>query len=288
MATRPARGAPNPRQLDRYIENGCFWEYHLPDEQLYFKHANSAYLDTALRMGLVDSTAQIVLQLYSEPLARFRLAAQGHGAVQPPEHLRERVRAYCDPLPIWYPPFGEATVDTEAFPLHAITQRPMPMYHSWHSQNAWLRQIASRNFLYMSRVAGAGLGLADMDWVWVESAHGRVRCQLRLVEGVNADTVWTWNAIGKRSGVWNLSADAPEFARGFSPEPRDLGVPRPACRRRAIQQRSGDRSGGMVRPTGKHRTRRCRRHLPRPDALPRPPGLVPPPRILRFNASLQD
>ena len=32
-------------------------------------------------------------------------------------------------------------VDSDKFPLHAITQRPMPMYHSWDSQNAWLRQI---------------------------------------------------------------------------------------------------------------------------------------------------
>ena len=30
---------------------------------------------------------------------------------------------------------------TAAFPLHALTQRPMAMYHSWGSQNAWLRQI---------------------------------------------------------------------------------------------------------------------------------------------------
>jgi len=282
------QGRPNPRQLDRYIENGCFWEYRLPDEQLYFKHANSAYLDTALRMGLVDSTAQIVLQLYSEPLARFRLAAQGHGAVQPPEHLRERVRAYCDPLPIWYPPFGEASVDTQAFPMHAITQRPMPMYHSWHSQNAWLRQIASRNFLFMSRATGARLGLADMDWVWVESAHSRVRCQLRLVEGVNPDTVWTWNAIGKRSGAWNLSTDAPESREGFL-----LNHVISEFLARTV---GGGRSNSDP-VTGQAawydlRVRVDRADAidtsPHPETLPRPPGLVPPPYILRFNASPHD
>jgi hypothetical protein len=31
---------------------------------------------------------------------------------------------------------------------------------------------------------------------------------------VNEDTVWTWNAIGKRRGAWNLEPEAPE-ARGF-------------------------------------------------------------------------
>ena len=35
------------------------------------------------------------------------------------------------------------------------------------------------------------------------------------MEGVNPDTVWTWNAIGKRSGAWNLSTDAPESRKGF-------------------------------------------------------------------------
>jgi sulfite dehydrogenase (quinone) subunit SoeA len=27
--------------------------------------------------------------------------------------------------------------------------------------------------------------------------------------------VWTWNAIGKRSGAWNLDPDSPEFRKGF-------------------------------------------------------------------------
>ena len=35
------------------------------------------------------------------------------------------------------------------------------------------------------------------------------------MEGMNAETVWTWNAIGKRSGAWGLSPDAPESQRGF-------------------------------------------------------------------------
>src|SRR6476469_7586326 len=35
------------------------------------------------------------------------------------------------------------------------------------------------------------------------------------MEGVNPDTVWTWNAIGRRSGAAALDADAPEATRGF-------------------------------------------------------------------------
>jgi len=32
---------------------------------------------------------------------------------------------------------------------------------------------------------------------------------------VQPDTVWTWNAIGKKRGAWKLSNDAPESSQGF-------------------------------------------------------------------------
>jgi anaerobic selenocysteine-containing dehydrogenase len=166
-------------------------------------------------MGLIDKPEPIVLQLYVEPLQRFRLAAQGHGSVQPPETHRERIATYFDPLPFWYMPFEESRIDRNIFPLHALTQRPMQMYHSWHSQNAWLRQILGNNRLFVNRTIGRALGLAEDDWVWLSSHHGRIRVPTKLMDGVNPDTVWTWNAIGKRSGAWNLAPDSPEFRKGF-------------------------------------------------------------------------
>jgi anaerobic selenocysteine-containing dehydrogenase len=209
------KGAPNPKQLERYIANGCFWKFELPPEQLYYKHANKAYLETAVSMGMMGSTDPIILQLYLEPLQRFRLAARGHGKVVPPEKDRARIETYFDPLPFWYEPFESTRIDPKEFPLRAITQRPMQMYHSWHSQNAWLRQILGSNRLFVNRVTARGLGLEDDDWVWVTSHSGRIRVQIKLMDGTNPDTVWTWNAIGKRAGAWNLTTDSPEFAKGF-------------------------------------------------------------------------
>ena len=208
-------GDANPRQLDHYVANGSFCTYHLKPGQRYFKHANRDYLDWAVSMGYLRSDAHLVFELYSEPLQKFRLAAQGHGAVQPPETHRKRIETYFDPLPFWYPPFEGATLDDDAFPMYAITQRPMAMYHSWGSQNAWLRQIHGFNRLYLNRARAGELGITDDDWVWITSPIGRVKCQVKLMEGVNPDTVWTWNAIGKRAGAWNLDADAPEATRGF-------------------------------------------------------------------------
>ncbi|MEJ8572569.1 molybdopterin oxidoreductase family protein [Microbaculum marinum] len=209
------RGAPNPQQLQRYIDNGGFWKHELEPGQRYYKMANRGYLDFAAGFGLIDTPDQIVFQLYSEVLQRFRLAARGHGAVVPPEAERARIERYFDPLPFWYAPLQEAAVDTGVLPLHAITQRPMHMYHSWGSQNAWLRQITSQNRLFVHRDTAGRLGIADDDWVWIESHSGRVKGQVRLVDGVNPDTVWTWNAIGKRRGAWGLDPEAPEATRGF-------------------------------------------------------------------------
>ena len=143
-ATAVGKGAPNPDQLERYIENDCFWRHHLPAEQLYYKHANRRLSRDAHAMGLIRNTNQIVLQLYVEPLQRFRLAAEGHGPVQPPEQHRARIATlFRSAADLVSADRGHA-LDQAAFPLHAITQRPMAMYHSWGSQNAWLRQIYDR------------------------------------------------------------------------------------------------------------------------------------------------
>ena len=208
-------GEVNPRQLDKYIENGAFHLHHLPLGHRYMRHANAGYLEFAKSVGFNGNTNPIIFQLYSEVLQKFRLAARGHGTLLPPADHRARVERYFDPLPFWYAPFEGTLIDDRAYPMHAITQRPMAMYHSWGSQNAWLRQIHTANRLYMARSRAVALGIADDDWVWISSHIGRVKCQVQLMEGVNPDTVWTWNAIGKRRGAWALDDDAPESKQGF-------------------------------------------------------------------------
>ena len=278
-------GEPNPDQLNRYIANGAFWRHHLPPEQLYFKHANQAYLDDSKAMGLIGNTNQIVLQIWSEPLQKFRLAAQGHGAKQPPEDLRERIATYCDPLPIWYAPLEQAMHDTSGFPLSAVTQRPMEHYHSWGSQNAWLRQIKGANRLYMHHAMAAKLGLKQDDWVWVESRNGRVKGQLTLMDGVNVDTVWTWNAIGKRAGAWNLSADSPEATRGFLlNHVISEWLPRQEARGR--EANADPVTGQAAWYDLRVRVRKCAPEElpvtdPHPAALPLPPNMPARPDILR-------
>ena len=214
--TSHLRGEPNPKQWEMYAKNNCVFQYHMPEGMHYMRNWNRAYLDFAKEKGWRQKNDPVQLALYSDTLQSFRLAAQGKSSCrQPPDHLRERIDTYFDPLPFWYAPLEQACTDTSAYPLAAITQRPMAMYHSWDSQNAWLRQIHSHNYLHVSPVTAQAAGIADGGWAWVESRWGRVRCMLRYSEAVEPGTVWTWNAIGKASGAWMLAPGADESRKGF-------------------------------------------------------------------------
>lgn len=213
--TETGRGAPNPEQLDRYIENGGFFVSHIPDAAQYYKPWNTAYQDWAVGMGIYDTPQPYVFDLYVETMRKFQLAAEGHGERQPPDHLRDRIKRTMDPLPIWYPPFEDDSVNTNEFPVHALTQRPMAMYHSWGTQNAWLRQIHGHNPLYLPTKLWQQHGFREGDWARVTSAHGEITVPVAHMAALNENTVWTWNAIGKRKGAWALSEDAPEATRGF-------------------------------------------------------------------------
>jgi anaerobic selenocysteine-containing dehydrogenase len=212
---KSGKGEPNSRQLEHYIKNGCHWSSKLPPHMRFYRFANRDYLDWATQIGFLPNPQPIITQLYTEILQKFRLAAEGYGTPLPPAQQRARIAQYFDPLPFWYEPLEQQPASAANFPLHAVTQRPMAMYHSWGSQNAWLRQILTRNWLYISPQIADEMKLEDEDWAWLTSPHGRIRVQVRRMSGVNAHTLWTWNAIAKESGAWALSTNSPEVRKSF-------------------------------------------------------------------------
>ncbi len=210
------RGEPNPKQWEMYAKNNCVFQYHMPEHMQYMRNWNRPYLDFAKEKGWRQKNDPVQLAIYSDTLQTFRLAAQGKSAGrQPPDDLRARIETYFDPLPFWYAPLEEAATDLAAYPLNAITQRPMAQYHSWDSQNAWLRQIHSHNYLQVNPLTAQAAEIADGGWCWVESQWGKVRCMIRYSEAVEPGTVWTWNAIGKADGAWQLAPGADEARKGF-------------------------------------------------------------------------
>jgi anaerobic selenocysteine-containing dehydrogenase len=214
--TKALKGEPNPKQWEMYAQNNCVFHYKTQPSYRYMRNWNRGYMEWAQRVRLRRYGEPILIHLYSEVLQRFRLAAQGKWpGRRPPQHLAKRVETYFDPLPFWFFPLEHEVTDLERYPLHAVTQRPMAMYHSWDSQNAWLRQIHTHNYLFINPHTARASGIADGAWLWVESPWGRVRCMGRYSEAVEPGTVWTWNAIGKQPGAWALSPEANEGRKGF-------------------------------------------------------------------------
>ena len=206
------RGDVNESQLDNYIANGGFYVEHIPNGANYYKPWNADYQDWAVKMGLYDTPQPYLFSLYSEPMRKFQLAAEGHGERQPPDHLRQRIKEKMSPLPIWYETDQQGN---EGFTITALTQRPMAMYHSWGSQNAWLRQLHGRNPMYLPTNLMKDHKLEDGDWAEITSPHGAITVPVMEMAALNANTIWTWNAIGKRKGAWALDKDAPEATKGF-------------------------------------------------------------------------
>jgi len=210
------KGEPNPKQWEMYEKNNCVYQYHLPVSYQYMRNWNQGYLTWAQEHRLTRYDEPINIHIYSEILQKFRLAAQGkRPGRQPPDHLRARVEEHFNPLPFYSETLEGQLTDTQKYPLNALTQRPMAMYHSWDSQNAWLRQIHAHNYMHVHPSLGKKHGFGDGDWIYVESMHGKVRCLARFSEAVEPGTIWTWNAVGKAKGAWNLSDDANESQRGF-------------------------------------------------------------------------
>jgi sulfite dehydrogenase (quinone) subunit SoeA len=210
------RGEPNPNQWDEYAKNNCVFHYQMPIEHQYMRNWNRPYLDFAKANALRQKNDPIMLSIYSDILQKFRLAAKGSRPGRtPPAHLKERILRYFDPLPFWYAPLEEEVTNLSEFPLNAITQRPMAMYHSWDSQNAWLRQIHSHNYLFINTKTAQEHQIEDGAWMWVESQWGKVKCMARHSEAVDPGTVWTWNAIGKAESAWSLDPNANESKKGF-------------------------------------------------------------------------
>ena len=114
-----------------------------PRASATYQHANRDYLRMGGRQFGLDRPRRA-----DRPAALQRAAAE-----VPPGRARAwrraaagtAARARAKPTSIrcrsGIAPFEEAAIETRDFPLHALTQRPMAMYHSWGSQNAWLRQI---------------------------------------------------------------------------------------------------------------------------------------------------
>ncbi|TKI18425.1 formate dehydrogenase, partial [Bacillus pumilus] len=93
--TKAVVGEPNPNQWEQYAKNNCVYHRRLPESLQYMRNCNGPYMQWAVGNGMRKFGVPIVIQLYSEVMQTFRLAAQGkRPGRQPPDHLRARIERY--------------------------------------------------------------------------------------------------------------------------------------------------------------------------------------------------
>jgi thiosulfate reductase / polysulfide reductase chain A len=93
-----------------------------------------------------------------------------------------------DPLPVHKEPPESPVGDVEVareFPLVLITGgRFLPMYHSEHRQIASLREQHPDPIIQVNPQNALELGIADGDWIWIETPRGRVKQKCQLSNGI--------------------------------------------------------------------------------------------------------
>lgn len=114
----------------------------------------------------------------------------GFGTTSGKVELASSILAACgyDPLPDHIAStLGQPTPE---LPLRLATgATSLQMTHSDHRQIASLRRRHPEPLARMHPATAAAHGLADGQWVWLETPHGRVRQKLSLTEDVALDTV---------------------------------------------------------------------------------------------------
>ncbi|MFC1814540.1 molybdopterin-dependent oxidoreductase, partial [Thermodesulfobacteriota bacterium] len=133
-----------------------------------------------------------------------------------------------DPLPFYQEPAESPVSSPELareYPLTLITRREMPFFHSEHRQIDSLRRRHPEPFVQIHPETAGELGIADGDWVWIETKLGKMRQKCQYFNGMGPDIVsaehgwWFPELPGEEPwlhGVWesNLNVcvnDAPEI-----------------------------------------------------------------------------
>lgn len=78
-----------------------------------------------------------------------------------------------------------------------MTNGRLPMFHHGTLRNApFIREIYPVPEIWLNPVTASDCGVAQGDWVWIESPRGRIRARARVTEGIPPRIVYMerfWN-----------------------------------------------------------------------------------------------
>ena len=208
------RGDANEGQIDNYIENGGFWIEHVPERRLLqtLQHGLSGL---GGEDGLVSTPCSpISFSSTSNRCANSKLAAEGIGDTATPRASARADQSHDGPAADLVSHRSRTGMSTRGIPVHALTQRPWRcIIHGARKTRGCARSTGTTRCMCRPRFAKQRF--KDGDWARVTSPHGAITVPVAQQASLNENTVWTWNAIGKRKGAWALDKDAPEATKGF-------------------------------------------------------------------------
>ncbi len=120
---------------------------------------------------------------------------------------RRMADAGLDPLPDWVPT-GASLEENAAYPFKLQTGlREKTYHHSRFREQAWARKVSPDPLLKMHPETAHSLGVAEGDWVNVETPRGAGRCRLRAsITDATAPGI-----VVTGMGWWLPEAEGPEF-----------------------------------------------------------------------------
>lgn len=102
-----------------------------------------------------------------------------------------------DPLVYYMAPTENPSTEVgKEYPL-VMTNGRLPVYHHGTLRNnPFIREIFPVAEIWVNPIAAKKYGVAQGDWVWVESLRGKIQAKARVTEGIPPDTVYMerfWN-----------------------------------------------------------------------------------------------
>ncbi len=166
-------------ELRDYVQENGYWEYKTPEEFLTF----GAYLepgDDGLPRGW--GTASRKIEAFGDAIVRNGLT----GAPFSTFEFDEPAPWAYDPMPYYREP-EESPLNPEFadYPL-VMTGGHIPRYHHGTLRNvAWMRERQPVPELWLNPVDAEQYGIADGDWVWVESKRGKTQAKALITMQVS-------------------------------------------------------------------------------------------------------
>ncbi len=198
VARMAARGAADPKLMPWRTQRE-FNTHLLKDTTLSIEELErTGYAEFAHVQGDFDS------QVFRTPSGKVELWSQ------------RMADAGLDPLPDWVPT-GASFVHDPAYPYTLQTGlREKTYHHSRFREQAWARKVSPDPLLKMHPDTAHELGVADGDWVQVETPRGQGACRVKAhvtdatAPGIVATGMGWWlpEAAGPGFGVLDININA--------------------------------------------------------------------------------